>query len=729
MGFKGYFVGDKQRSLPLKISVPFILMFLSVWLVGTELMGQYFSRKLDHNQQAQASELRALVEREIHYRMAQLDEEAQLIAVQDAIVQAAIDRDVAVLQREVLPMQSILKVDSIFVVDDNNQVLWDTHQDASQIEQDDDSSLIKRVIEKSDGTILVSLRHSFPPLLMGIAPISQGQDKVGHILLGTDLSDDFLSQISDLIDEPIVVVCDGEIVASTFPLNADVHTQEELRSTAQLTNADDPHPAFLTQVIQLEGVKEDAFEFRLLISKQPLLQAQRELRLFTISMAFVGAILITITGYWLARKLAQPIQSITKVAHQVVQENNFNLQISTDYHDELGDLASALNQLIQWTSQYTHKLEAMTQTLLESESRFSALAQFSPVGIFRTDTYGNCIYVNPRWCELTGLSPASVVGLGWAHVLHPQDRDRIFAQWYEVAQIKKPVSEEYRLKHRDGHEVWVYGQILIETDLQGQVVGYLGTFTDLTERRKIDQMRLALQKEKEMSDLKLRFFSMASHEFRTPLGVITMAAQILENTDPQWLDAKKIRNIHRIQNSAQGMQRMLTDVLQLARMDTDKTELWLKPLNLMGFCDRIVDDIQLGDSHLISLQFNSIENDTEVLLDENLLESMISNLLSNAVKYSPEGGQITFGVSLTTDEIIWSIKDTGIGIPVAEQAQIFDAFYRSSNVDKLEGTGLGLAIVKRGVDLHGGSLKLESQPGEGSHFMIYLPRHPLYAAE
>ncbi len=236
-------------------------------------------------------------------------------------------------------------------------------------------------------------------------------------------------------------------------------------------------------------------------------------------------------------------------------------------------------------------------------------------------------------------------------------------------------------------------------------------------------MKQALEREKKMSELKLRFFSMASHEFRTPLSVIMFATQVLENSEPEWLDEKKIRNIKRIKDCTHKITQMLTDVLMLARAEAEKLELNPKTLNLEQFCRQIVEEINTERKEDCAISFvNKGNRNDEVYLDEKLLHSILSNLLSNAVKYSPQGEEVNFEVEFEPESVVFTIKDRGNGIPIADQAHLFEAFHRGENVGRIDGTGLGLAIVKRCVDLQKGKIAWDSYPGKGTTFSISIPQ-------
>ena len=382
------------------------------------------------------------------------------------------------------------------------------------------------------------------------------------------------------------------------------------------------------------------------------------------------------------------------------------------------DLLTQIANQISIALGQSHLMEA----LANSEQSWANLANAAPVGIFRTDLSGNCLYVNPVWCQMTGMTEQEAKGQGWIEAVHPEDRHRVVVEWYRALQDNLPCACEYRFKSPDGKITWIYGQAKTEIATDGTVKGYIGTFTDITERLKIEEMQRALEREKELSELKLSFFSMTSHELRAPLGIIMFAAEVLENSASEWLDAKKLRNINRIKNSGQKIIQMLTDVLILARTEAEKLEFKPKPLNLPQLCEQIVEEVQTSIKADYPLKFTyESTNDHDICLDEQLLYSILMNLLSNAVKYSPHEEEVEFEVEITSESVVFTIKDQGIGISLEDQAHIFETFRRGDNVGRIEGTGLGLAIVKRCVHLHGGQITCDSQLGTGTNFSVSIP--------
>ncbi len=262
---------------------------------------------------------------------------------------------------------------------------------------------------------------------------------------------------------------------------------------------------------------------------------------------------------------------------------------------------------------------------------------------------------------------------------------------------------------------------------------------DITERKQAEEdIRRTLEQEKKLNELKSRFVTMASHEFRTPLASILSSSELLEHYSHKWGEEKKLRHLNRIQASVKHMTELLNDVLLLGKADAGKLKLNPSKINLLQFCQDVVEEISLTTTtHQIIFQTKNYldvannygqksehsenEDYAQVLMDEKILRHILYNLLSNAIKYSPNAERVIFSLITQPKQAIFCIQDFGIGIPTKDLDQLFDSFHRADNVGSIPGTGLGLPIVKKSVDLHGGEIAIESQIGKGSIFTISLP--------
>jgi signal transduction histidine kinase len=229
----------------------------------------------------------------------------------------------------------------------------------------------------------------------------------------------------------------------------------------------------------------------------------------------------------------------------------------------------------------------------------------------------------------------------------------------------------------------------------------------------------ALEKERELNELKSRFVSMISHEFRTPLTTIQSATELLDYYE--WTDDERQERFQQIYHSVQHMTQLLDDVLLIGKVEAGKLSLQAELIQLSELCQAIIGEFRsaVGRNHLLTLTI--VGQAQLVWLDPKLLRQILSNLLSNAIKYTPSQQSIHLQVEYLQEHIRLWVQDTGIGIPESDQPWIFEAFFRATNVETIQGTGLGLAIVKRCVELQGGKIAVKSQVGVGTTFLITLP--------
>lgn len=237
-------------------------------------------------------------------------------------------------------------------------------------------------------------------------------------------------------------------------------------------------------------------------------------------------------------------------------------------------------------------------------------------------------------------------------------------------------------------------------------------------------IRVALEKEQELRELKSRFWSMFAHEFRTPMTSILSCAQVMEQYGNTMPESRRREYLYLIQNSIRSMDNLLNDVLTVARAEGGSLEFSPTVLNLEQFCRELVEETQFISDSTHSISVTTQGNCTTTYLDKKLLWHILSNLLSNAVKYSPLGSQITLNLSCPNGDIVLTVQDTGIGIPPEDQPYLFEPFHRASNVGTVPGTGLGLTLVKKCLDLHGGQIQVSSTPGEGTTVIVRLYSTP-----
>ncbi|MCC9166850.1 hybrid sensor histidine kinase/response regulator [Pontibacter harenae] len=236
------------------------------------------------------------------------------------------------------------------------------------------------------------------------------------------------------------------------------------------------------------------------------------------------------------------------------------------------------------------------------------------------------------------------------------------------------------------------------------------------------EVRKALQKEKELNELKSRFVTIASHEFRTPLSTVLSSASLIGKYKKTEEDEKRQKHVDRIKSSVSNLTTILNDFLSISRIEEGMIYNVPTTFDLQAFAEEVKDELQGFLKEGQDIVYKHTGEQTVVNLDKQLLKNILLNLLSNASKYSSEGKQIFFDTSTTADAIKITVQDQGIGIPKADQAHLFTPFFRAQNVTNIQGTGLGLNIVKKYIDIMNGSLFYESELDKGSSFTITFPQ-------
>jgi PAS domain S-box-containing protein len=247
----------------------------------------------------------------------------------------------------------------------------------------------------------------------------------------------------------------------------------------------------------------------------------------------------------------------------------------------------------------------------------------------------------------------------------------------------------------------------------------------LTELEKSKaELNEAFENEKELSELKSRFVTMASHEFRTPLSTILSSAYLLEKYNGYKPDSKIEKHIQRIKGAVGGMKSILEDFLSLGKLEEGLVQTNLEKISASDFIEEVQNLVQDLDALLKTDQKIEILNNVnaEVWVDKNLLKNILINLLSNAIKFTNERSTITVSCLLENSNLILSVLDRGIGISEEDQQHLFERFFRAKNASNIQGTGLGLHIVAKYLELVNGRIEMESKIDEGSTFTVYIPQ-------
>lgn len=291
----------------------------------------------------------------------------------------------------------------------------------------------------------------------------------------------------------------------------------------------------------------------------------------------------------------------------------------------------------------------------------------------------------------------------------------------DISERKK--SEE--LLKRSEEQLIVYAAEL-EKKVQSRTEALHKTIQELEnevqERKKAEEeARKSLEKERELNELKSKFVSIASHEFRTPLSAVMSSASLISQYNERKEPEKVDKHVQRIKSSVNHLTSILNDFLSLGKLEEGVIDVTKETIQMREFITTVREDLTpvLKAGQKLEINCKALVN--EIHSDPRILKNILFNLISNASKYSDDGKIILFECSNTNDRFLLSVSDQGIGIPKADQKHLFSRFFRASNSGNVQGTGLGLNIVKRYVELLGGTITFKSESGKGSTFTVAIP--------
>ncbi|MCC7448044.1 MAG: PAS domain S-box protein [Anaerolineae bacterium] len=392
--------------------------------------------------------------------------------------------------------------------------------------------------------------------------------------------------------------------------------------------------------------------------------------------------------------------------------------------------AQLYDEMLHYASQLEHNVAQRTAELYRSKERVEAVLTNSSDAIVVTLTNGIIEQTNPAFNIGLRYRPGEAEGIPMAMLVEPDKRDLLTSAFQMVVRGYQPERLELTVCRKDGStfDADVALSPIVEPGSQC-VTGIVCSLRDMTARKRMETgLRQALEKERELNELKTRFISIVSHEFRTPLATIQTTVDNLRLHLPRMTHEQKTVRFEKILTQIEHMTSLLEDVLALGRMESGRTEFNPETVDLNAFLREINDEFQ-QTRKIQQLTYVSSGNANPVRVDRKLMRQLFTNLLSNAAKYSPTGSPINIELVYEAEEVLIRVSDNGIGIPQKDQMQLFNAFYRAANVGSISGTGLGLAITKHAVDLHGGTITVESEIGKGTTFTVAIPtlQHALSA--
>ncbi len=417
---------------------------------------------------------------------------------------------------------------------------------------------------------------------------------------------------------------------------------------------------------------------------------------------------------------------------EYTQLNGLTMHLELNYIPVLDDMQnlsyiSVLGRDITSSKIFEKKIRAQAANVENLIQKANAI-------IIATDSRGYITNWNNHCTYITGFEKNEVYAKRLTDVvLHESVRLSFSDLINRILNGEAVHNYETKIKTKDGRTLTCLMSATPQLTTTGQAVGitFVGQdITELTEYRKsledkieerTVELRLALQKEKELVEMKTRFVSIASHEFRTPLSSIQFAADFLKQYHHRIEEPERHQKLDNIVAQVGHMTALLDDVLTYGKNEAGKINLITSRIRLPDFISTIAEEVgyTTRNTHKIQVEFQQMPNEIET--DEKLLRSVLSNLLTNAIKFSPDREKVYLAVTGIGRHIQIIVRDEGIGIPAEELETIFEPFLRGKGVTSIPGTGLGLSITKKAVELLGGSLKAESQVDNGTTFSVLIP--------
>jgi len=393
---------------------------------------------------------------------------------------------------------------------------------------------------------------------------------------------------------------------------------------------------------------------------------------------------------------------------------------------------------------------------MESAPLLKAIIEHAIDGIITIDDRGRVESINPAACRLFLYDPEEVIGNNVSMLMPSPDREKhdeyinryqrthephIIGIGREVVGLRK---DGTRFPFRLGvSEVQYSGRKIYtgfihdlsrEKEAEEALRQYAAQLEELVEQRTrslqntVEALELAkeevsqsLEKEKELGQLKSRFVSMASHEFRTPLAAIQLSASLVDKYALPYENENIKKHVAKIKNAVGNLTTILNDFLSLEKLEAGKVEPVFTEFDLVKLSEEITEEMQMMAKQNQNIIYQHTGTNSIIKLDQNLLKNCIINLVANAIKYSGENTFIVFNTDVSDHQCVVTVKDNGIGIPQSDQKHLFGAFFRAHNTGNIPGTGLGLNIVARYAELMKGKIDFKSNVNQGTLFTITFP--------
>ncbi|MEN8957689.1 MAG: PAS domain-containing sensor histidine kinase [Flavobacteriales bacterium] len=397
--------------------------------------------------------------------------------------------------------------------------------------------------------------------------------------------------------------------------------------------------------------------------------------------------------------------------HMKIDNETHVMALITD----ISERKKAEEEIQDLNTELEFKVQSRTKELRENQILYNLITKNFPNGIICVLTRDlKFIYVEGEELSRSGIKSKFLLGKNYLESFSSENVEEV-EQKLEL--VFEGMIQNFEIKKRKN--VYQVDAVPLVYDAEEAITQVLIVERNVTNVKKIEEkMRDSLRKEKEIGELKSRFVSMASHEFRTPLSTILSSLNLLERYIANGNEQKQNAHIAKIKRGINNLTSILDDTLTISRIEESKIEVTYSVVRIFELLEEIVSEME-GLKNVDQDFIISFAGKEEIMGDSKILKTIFTNILSNAVKYSEKN--ISVSVASTENQLTVIVRDEGIGIPEAEQVKLFDRFYRANNAGNIEGTGLGLNIVKGYITKLGGEIEIESKEDQGTTVTINIP--------
>jgi PAS domain S-box-containing protein len=401
------------------------------------------------------------------------------------------------------------------------------------------------------------------------------------------------------------------------------------------------------------------------------------------------------------------------------------------YKDNLEKLVSIRTSELRDTNELLNteinSRKEVQEELSVKDERLSLALEVSAYGLWDINLEDGSIYHNERFSDILGIPADQKVLVDmneFEKYIHPDDLYLFKDKFHNHILGKSEIFEmEHRIVLKDNFVKYVSlrGKVVARNS-EGTATRFIGRIEDVSLYRKAEEeLQKALEREKELNELKSRFISIVSHEYRTPLATILSSSEVLGLYEGKLTSLEKQKQISKIESCVDEMTQLLDNVIIINKYDMKKMDHSISEFDIVSFTRSVMEDILPGFKIAPRIQFSPSRKEITINSSPTLYKQILSNLLTNAIKYTQPDKMIEISISTNDSSVFIEVKDQGIGISNDDQKLLFELFFRGDNVGSIPGSGLGLPIVKRSVDALQGKLSVKSKINSGTTFTVELP--------